>query len=92
MTATDTTADQMMIRTAYRSLAKNTGEWIGLAALRDELCSLDCGEVDQALRAMVAQPDVNIIPVANMKSLTQADRDAALRLGGEDNHAMRIKN
>jgi hypothetical protein len=34
---------------------------------------------------------VRLIPVANLKSLTVRDREAALRLGGEDNHAIAIE-
>jgi hypothetical protein len=33
---------------------------------------------------------VRIIPVENLKSLTQADRDAALYVGGTDCHAICI--
>ena len=40
---------------------------------------------------MIGSPGVQLIPVANLKSLTPADRDAALSLGGEDNHALSIE-
>lgn len=70
-------------------------EWVGLAQIREhpELAGLSRAEVDRALEDMLHSPagrnqDLRIIPVANSKSLTQADRDAALRLGGTEHHAM----
>jgi hypothetical protein len=63
---------------------------VGLAALRERLADVDRGAVDSALRAMARQHDVRIIPVANTKSLTDRDRDAALRIGMEDNHTLAI--
>jgi hypothetical protein len=79
------------VRAAYRKLAKEPAGWVGLAALRAELAQFDRAETDEALRRIALTPGVHLIPVANLKSLTQADRDAALSLGGEDNHALSIE-
>jgi hypothetical protein len=79
------------IRSAYHALAKEPGDWVGLAALRAELGQYGRDQTDEALRRLAKAPDAHLIPVANLKSLTQADRDAALSLGGEDNHALSIE-
>ena len=78
------------IRAAYEVLAPAPGEWVGLADLRERLADVDRDAVDSALRAMARQDGVRIIPVANTKSLTDRDRDAALRIGMEDNHTLAI--
>lgn len=78
------------IRRAYRDLVRHPGQWVGLADLRDRLPKVDRSEVDEALRAMAQMEGVRIIPVANSKALDSRDRDAALRMGGEDHHALSI--
>jgi hypothetical protein len=88
-TAADSDAENL-IRAAYQALSTEPGQWIGLADLREQLADLDRDTVDTALRTMARQPDVRIIPVANVKSLTDRDRAAALRIGLEDNHAFAI--
>jgi hypothetical protein len=88
-TAVDGEAENL-IRAAYEALSTEPGQWIGLADLREQLADFDRDTVDTALRSMARQPDVRIIPVANVKSLTDRDRVAALRIGLEDNHALAI--
>ena len=77
-------------RAAYQQLADRPGNWVGLADLRERLGGLARSKVDETLRAMVRQPGVRIIPVANSKSLSSRDREAALRIGDEDNHTISI--
>ncbi|MFF3869063.1 hypothetical protein [Micromonospora sp. NPDC001898] len=79
-----------LVRAAYRELAATPGAWVGLADLRDHLDGTDRAAVDAALRALVRQDGVRIIPVANSKSLTARDRAAAVRIGDEDNHTLSI--
>ncbi|MEW2429592.1 hypothetical protein AB0877_16405 [Micromonospora sp. NPDC047644] len=81
---------EALVRSAYRDLATAPGAWVGLADVRDRLADTDRAALDAALRAMVGQDDVRIIPVANTKSLTARDRAAAVRIGNEDNHALAI--
>lgn len=81
---------QALVRAAYRELAVTPGDWVGLADLRELLDEIDREVVDEALRALVRQPDVRIIPVANSKALTARDRAAAVRIGDEENHALSI--
>ena len=84
-------AVEAAIRSVYADLADQDGGWVGLAPLRARLGAYSRADVDRALRGLVVQPGVHIVPVANLKSLTSADREAALRLGGEDNHAIAIE-
>ncbi|WP_229402512.1 hypothetical protein [Micromonospora okii] len=79
-----------LVRAAYRELAPTPGAWVGLADLRDRLDGTDRAAVDDALRALVRQDGVRIIPVANTKSLTARDRAAAVRIGDEDSHTLSI--
>lgn len=81
---------ESLIRAAYRELAATPGAWVGLADLRDRLVDEDRFTVDAALRTLVRQDGVRIIPVANSKALTPRDRAAAVRIGDEDNHALSI--
>lgn len=64
----------------------------GWASLADVRAAVDAPrqDVDAALHAMRRREGVRIIPVANTKSLQPRDREAALRIGDEDNHAIRI--
>ena len=78
------------IRAAYHSLAKEPAGWVGLADLRTALGRFDRAQTDEGLRRLAMAPDAHVIPVANLKSLTEAQRDAALSLGGEDNHVLSI--
>ena len=78
------------IRAVYRDLVRESGQWLGLADLRDRLSGLDPSAVDDTLRAMAQMKGVRIIPIANSKGLDERDREAALRMGGEYHHALSI--
>ncbi|MEU7871544.1 hypothetical protein [Dactylosporangium sp. NPDC049140] len=80
------------IRAAYVALANPPGDWVGLADVRDRLPGVDRAAVDAALRGMLSQPGVRVIPVANLKALQPRDREAAVRIGGEDSHMMAIES
>jgi hypothetical protein len=79
------------VRAAYAGLATHPGAWVALADLRAALPGLSRSDVDTALRTMARTTGVQLIPVANLKSLRQRDREAALHLGGEDNHVLAIE-
>ena len=70
-----------------------SGEWLGLADLRDALGGQHRrADVDEALTRLADESSgVRIIPVANRKSLKQRDHDAALPLGGEDMNAIALQ-
>ncbi len=79
------------IRMAYRKLATEPAGWVSLADVRDLLDDIPRPEQDAALKRVAVQAGVRLIPVANLKSLTSRDRAAAVRFGGEDNHALAIE-
>jgi hypothetical protein len=79
------------IRAGYAKLAPEPAGWVSLADLRDLLDDIPRPELDTALKWMAVQPGVRLIPVANLKSLSTRDREAALRFGGEENHAFAIE-
>jgi hypothetical protein len=81
--------DERVLR-AYRQLANQPGAWVGLADLREALPDANRGDIDAALRRMVRMPGVRLIPVANLKSLSHADHEAAVVIGGEANHALAV--
>jgi hypothetical protein len=78
------------IRAVYQDLVSEPGQWLGLADLRDHLSGLDPSAVNDTLRAMAQMKGVHIIPAATSKALETRDREAALRMGGEDHHALSI--
>lgn len=69
----------------------NSGEFVMLPAIRDGLAErgiTDRVSQDAAIREFALQPDGRVIPIANLKSLSDADRNAAIQLGGELKHAI----
>jgi hypothetical protein len=79
------------IRTAYAKVAPEPAGWVSLADLRGLLEDIPRSELDTALKWMAVQPGVRLIPIANQKSLSTREQEAALRFGGENNHALAIE-
>lgn len=82
---------EQQIRDAYAWYAGQTGRTVSLRAIRESLPGHDRAEVDQVLDEMSVQPDVSLLPEPNRKALTQADRDAAVVIGGQDRHGLAIE-
>lgn len=78
------------IRAAYAELAVEPGAWVSLTRLRHAVADIPRTELDAALLRLVLEPEVRLNPEFNQKTLTAADRAAALRTGGEDVHLMSI--
>jgi hypothetical protein len=78
------------IRAAYWQLAQAPGDWVGLAKVRSLLDGTPTEEVDDALRRLVRQPDVDIAPETDQRQLTPADRAAAVHIGGRENHLLKV--
>ncbi|OAA24540.1 hypothetical protein UG55_102962 [Frankia sp. EI5c] len=78
------------IRAAYASLTTAAPDWVRLADVRPLLGSVDRRQVDRALRQLARRPDVRVVPDEDQKSLTAADRAAAVRIGEHDNHLLLI--
>ncbi|EFL07120.1 predicted protein [Streptomyces sp. AA4] len=79
------------IRTAYRKLARSPRGWVGLADLRPLLRDAATAEVDAVLKQLSRTGQAHLVPESNRKALTPADREAAVRIGGEDNHLLSIE-
>jgi hypothetical protein len=79
-----------LVRKAYAEIAGQSGELVSLALLRPRLAGADRPDVDAALVALSSAPDVRIIPESNQKTLTAAQRDAAVRIGNQDRHLIAI--
>ncbi|WP_410616495.1 hypothetical protein [Amycolatopsis sp. lyj-109] len=73
------------IRVAYRELVKEPRGWVGLVDLRPKL-GAPAAEVDVVLKELSRAGTVHLVPEDNRKALTAADHEAAIRIGGEDNH------
>jgi hypothetical protein len=78
------------IRSAYDALVSRPGAWVSLTRLRAALPHLSRDEVDEALVRLTAEPWAYLIPEANQKTLSDADREAAIHVGGEDKHLLSI--
>ena len=79
------------IRQAYRSLASRPRDWVELRDLRAQLGDWPRLEVDLELTRMFRDEDVNLTLHEDRGRLTQADRDAALRLGVDDMHLISME-
>ena len=79
------------IRQAYRSLASRPWDWVELRDLRAQLGDWPRREVDLELTQMFRDKDVNLTLHEDRGRLTQADREAALRLGVEDMHLISME-
>lgn len=83
---------EMQIRQAYTQLKERPGAWVPLADLRQALSGLTREQQDSALKSLAVQSGVQIIPWDNRNALSARDHQAALRFGGQENHAIRIES
>jgi hypothetical protein len=79
------------VESVYRTLAPGRGEFIKLREMRERLTDIPRPALDAALAAMFTARRVNLIPQSNQQALTAADRDSALRIGGEHKHLISIE-
>lgn len=82
-------SDEVTLIGVYASLRRED-QWVRLSRIRSQLGDLgwDRARQDAALNKLGSRPDANLITIANLKSLTPADRAAALHRGGEDYTAL----
>ncbi|WP_410638005.1 hypothetical protein [Amycolatopsis sp. lyj-346] len=78
------------IRSAYQSLADAPGSWVRLGLLRKRL-ELPREIVDEALLRLDLRPEVHLIAEVNQKSLSDAERKAAIRIGNQEKHLLAIE-
>lgn len=82
---------EAQVRAAYFRAARKPGAWVGLGAIRRRLEGVPRQEVDAALDRMIGTPGVHLISEANQKTLTEDDRKAAVKIGGEPKHLLAIE-
>ncbi|GAA1665540.1 hypothetical protein GCM10009830_08900 [Glycomyces endophyticus] len=87
--AAETLADKIIA--AYQELTGDSADWVPLLALRERLDDAAREEVDKVLAELHTLREIQLIPESNQKTLTDADRDAALWLGGEHRHLIGIE-
>ena len=77
------------ILTAYHELVYQPGDWVSLTRLRAALADVPRAELDAGLRELFMADQIKLIGEVNQRSLTSADRAAALVLGGDEKHLYR---
>jgi hypothetical protein len=78
------------IRAAYAELTTEPGAWVSLKRLRPLFKGVPKADLDNALERLLKSPDVNLEPESNQKTLKDADRRAAVKIGGEPRHLLAI--
>jgi hypothetical protein len=78
------------VEDAYLALAVDGRSFVKLRDLRLRLADIPRAELDAVLTDMFTAQRVNLIPQSNQQALTAADREAALRVGGESKHLIAI--
>ncbi|WP_018683666.1 hypothetical protein [Actinokineospora enzanensis] len=81
------------VQDAITELQSRKGAWVGLCELRfhPRLVGTTREAQDRHLRRMSHEGKVVLAPESNQKALTRAARDAAVWIGNEDNHLIRIR-
>lgn len=80
------------IHATYQKLAETPGSNVSLADLRQELNGVPRTEVDDALLRLNSAKGVTLAPQENQRLLTKQERDAALRVGIQNVHLLRIES
>jgi hypothetical protein len=69
-------------------LAKRPQDWVQLRDLRLKLNGAAKSEVDSTLKRMFLYKEINLTLNDDQGALTQADREAAIRIGANDMHML----
>lgn len=79
------------IRDAFTTLAGDgEGRWVSLVEIRAQLADLPRAEVDAALRQLIDDDRVRLEPEQISHRIGPQEHDAAIHIGGEDRHHLRI--
>ena len=89
--APEPVAAETRIRAVYADLADKPGAPVRLLPLREKLSELHAAEDDAALLRLALEPGVFLEPEPKLRSLTDEDRKAAVRVGGEVKHLLSIE-
>jgi hypothetical protein len=79
---------RQQIHKAYRALAKRPQDWVQLRDLRPKVAGAAKSEVDSTLKRMFLDKEINLTLNDDQGALSQADRDAAIRIGANDMHML----
>jgi hypothetical protein len=79
------------VRAVYQELAPAARDWVRLVDLRAKLGPVPREDVDAVLRKLSKNKQAHLVPESNRKALGAADHEAAIRVGGEDNHLISIE-
>jgi hypothetical protein len=79
------------IKTAYRQLARRSQDWVYLSELRPLIPGATKAQVDSALKEMYRDRVINLTLEEDQKSLTAAQRSAAIRIGVDDMHLIAME-
>jgi hypothetical protein len=82
---------ELLIRKAYEDLAEGPAAPVRLSTLRGAADEVAREDFDAELIRMADQPEVHLRAVVNQQILTDADREDAVSLGGEDRHNLQIE-
>lgn len=82
---------EKLVIEAYHDLAAEPGEFVKVRELRDRLSVIARTDLDSALERMYRAQRVNLVPQDNQQALTDADRQSALRVGGEFKHLLSVR-
>jgi hypothetical protein len=82
---------EKLVMEAYHDLAAEPGEFVKVRELRDRLSVIARPDLDSALERMYRAQRVNLVPQHNQQALTDADRQSALRVGGEFKHLLSVR-
>lgn len=87
--------EQARIENELRQIVKSIAgdrNWVRFPAIRDAMAKKGWNRArqDAAILGLAGKRDASVIPVANLKSLNNDDRRAAVRIGGEFKHAVSV--
>lgn len=84
----DTTEDRIIA--AYRQLAERPGQLVSLVRVRAELADIARAEQDWALKTLDRARTLYLEPNPNRKAITAEERAAAIQVGSEAKHLVRL--
>lgn len=92
-TVVELTTDDVIaqIRKAYDGVAQAPGDAVKLVRIRAALPDIGTADLDEALTVMNRGAGVRVFAEANQKTLTDAERAAAVTIGNQDKHLIVIK-
>lgn len=82
---------EQQVRDVYAWYVGQTGRTVSLRHIRESLPEIGREDLDKVLDEMSLLPDVSLLPEPNRKALSEADREAAVMIGGQDRHGIAIE-